>query len=161
MKIRGFRIELAEIEAVLCDHPSVDQAVAIVLEPGSARARIAAIVRPSGGRAALLHAATLADDLRTLLLASLPAYMVPSTIEPVERLPTTPNGKLDREAAGRLCTRSTGGGGAPRTPLERSIIQLWRELLPCDEIGPRDSFFELGGHSLLLVESRERLQVEI
>ncbi|MBB82917.1 MAG: non-ribosomal peptide synthase [Deltaproteobacteria bacterium] len=161
VKVRGFRIELGEIEAAMSAYPDVDQAVAVVLDERTARARIAGVVRLTGGRATGPGLATLTKDLRARLFESLPPYMVPGTIEIVPALPTTPNGKLDRAAVARLCTRATGSGGAPRTPLERSILDLWRDLLGVEKIGPADSFFELGGHSLLLVTSRERLHAEL
>ncbi|MEM9174218.1 MAG: amino acid adenylation domain-containing protein [Myxococcota bacterium] len=161
VKVRGFRMELGEIETAMTAHPDVDQAVVVVLDERTPRARLAAALRLVPERASGLDSATFAKDLRAHLFESLPPYMVPGAIETVGTLPTTPNGKLDRPAVARLCRRATGSGGAPRTPLERAIVDLWRDLLGVERIGPSDSFFELGGHSLLLVASRERLHAEL
>jgi FkbH-like protein len=38
---------------------------------------------------------------------------------------------------------------APRTPMEATVADIWREILGLDRVGIRDDFFALGGHSLL------------
>jgi hypothetical protein len=42
--------------------------------------------------------------------------------------------------------------------MERIVIEVWRELLEIDEVGPRDNFFALGGRSLLLLPMQEHLE---
>lgn len=53
----------------------------------------------------------------------------------------------------------------PRTELERTIAQVWQDVLGCDEIGVEDSFLDLGGDSLIglriLSRLRELFEVEI
>jgi NAD(P)-dependent dehydrogenase (short-subunit alcohol dehydrogenase family)/acyl carrier protein len=49
---------------------------------------------------------------------------------------------------------------APRTNIERSIADIWRELLGIDRVGIYDNFFELGGHSLLGTHVISRLRRE-
>ena len=92
MKLRGYRIELGEIEAALAGHPAVREAVVTVREdaPGG-RARSAPTSMVAEGPPA-------AAELRAALGAELPAYMVPSAFVFLDRLPRTPNGKLDRRA---------------------------------------------------------------
>lgn len=54
---------------------------------------------------------------------------------------------------------------APRTPTERTLADIWAELLDLDRVGVHDDFFDLGGHSLLatqvLSRVREAFQVEL
>src|SRR5690606_8385517 len=54
---------------------------------------------------------------------------------------------------------------APRTPIERTLGEIWRELLGVAPIGVADDFFALGGHSLLAAQLvsrvRERLHLEL
>jgi acyl carrier protein len=47
---------------------------------------------------------------------------------------------------------------APQTSLERTVADIWQEVLGIDRVGRHDSFFELGGHSLLAVQVAARLE---
>src|SRR5439155_1122878 len=91
IKLRGFRIELGEIETRLAEHPSVAAVAATVHTKGSKDPALVAYVVPAGEPAD-------GEELRRFLAASLPAYMVPTTIVALDGLPLTPNGKIDREA---------------------------------------------------------------
>ena len=94
--------------------------------------------------------------------------MVPALFVALERLPVTANGKLDRSAlpepdAGRLEGRRTYR--APETATERTLAEIWGELLGERSVGVDDDFFDLGGHSLLAAQVvsrvRERLSREL
>ncbi|HEX5601038.1 MAG TPA: acyltransferase domain-containing protein, partial [Pyrinomonadaceae bacterium] len=54
---------------------------------------------------------------------------------------------------------------APANDLEKTIAQIWHELLGIQDIGIYDNFFELGGHSLLgtmlLTRLRKMFQVDL
>jgi acyl carrier protein len=87
--------------------------------------------------------------------------MVPSLFVFLDRLPQTPNGKIDRRAlAGLDVVPSTDADRfvAPRTPLEEILAGIWAELLGVDRVGVEDNFFELGGHSLLAAQLMTRLR---
>ena len=89
------------------------------------------------------------DELRDFLRAKLPAYMVPATFVPLERLPLNQNGKVDRTALPKVdaAPRATQYQ-PPRTELEETIAAKWAELLRVERVGVLDDFFELGGDSL-------------
>jgi thioesterase domain-containing protein len=79
--------------------------------------------------------------------------LVPSVLVWLDRLPVTPSGKVDRgglPAVEGSFTRDALYRG-PRDSVELTLQQIWRGLLPVDDIGIDDNFFELGGHSLLAV----------
>jgi SAM-dependent methyltransferase/acyl carrier protein len=103
----------------------------------------------------------LVPALRNLLREQLPDYMVPSAFVLLEALPLTPNGKLDRKALpsphhfGSEMKRNLM---APGTELERTIANVWQEVLGVQNLGLSDNFFDLGGHSLLMVRLRSKLQ---
>ncbi|MFD0026546.1 amino acid adenylation domain-containing protein, partial [Streptomyces sp. NPDC058382] len=143
VKIRGFRIELGEIEAALTTHPSVAQAAVIAREDRPGLKTIAAYLVPVQGR-------TLPDtaQLRAHAADALPDYMVPSAFVPLEKLPLTPNRKLDRRAL-PLPEGARTEGRAPRTAREVRLCELFAGVLGLDEVSIDDSFFDLGGHSLL------------
>ncbi len=158
VKLHGFRIELEEIEAVLDRHPEVRASVAAVREDASGEKALVGYV--------VLEAASAVstDALRRFLGASLPAYMVPSVIVPLDELPVTANGKLDRSA---LPSPSIVRPilekpyVAPRTPVEERLAAIWQELLPVDRVGVDDNFFDLGGHSMLALKMVARVQDDL
>jgi amino acid adenylation domain-containing protein len=152
VKMRGFRIELAEIEAVLTQHPAVQEAAVVVREDPPGDKRLVAYVAPVPGRT------YSTGDLRKALRAKLPDYMMPAVFIPLAALPRTVNGKLDRRALPALDGRPPEDGPAPRTALERSIAAAWQEVLQVERVGLHDNFFDLGGHSLLVVRLHDRLR---
>ncbi|HEX2645530.1 MAG TPA: phosphopantetheine-binding protein, partial [Thermoanaerobaculia bacterium] len=106
-----------------------------------------------------------AAGLRDALRAKLPAYMVPAGFVLLDRLPVTPNAKVDRRALARLAPGPDGLDAAlegtfvePEGDLEGRIAAVWREVLGLERVGVRHNFFDLGGHSLLLVRLHARLQ---
>jgi len=148
VKVRGFRIELGEIETVLSQHPAVQQVAVLAREdtPGDTRLVAYVVADP-------VQAIT-ANDLRNQVKDSLPGYMMPSVFIFLEAFPLTPNGKLDRRAlpAPEISrpTIQTEFVEA-RTPAERTLTEIWREVLNAERVGINDNFFELGGDSLLVM----------
>src|SRR6185369_4175079 len=129
--------------------------------PGDARI-VGYVVREAGGE-------TNSADVREQLRRRLPDYMVPAALVTLERMPLSPNGKIDRRALpapdiGSQVRESTAYL-EPQSELEKTIVQCWRELLNVERIGLNDDFFDLGGHSLLaaqfLSRLRERTGVEV
>jgi amino acid adenylation domain-containing protein len=147
IKIRGFRIELEEIEAVLCQHPRVQQAVVVVKEE---QRLIAYVVFKQAQN-------TLVEELRRFLPEKLPEYMVPSAFIALKALPLTANGKIDRDA---LPDRDelSNNFASPRNPVEEVIASIWAEILNLKQVGIYDDFFALGGHSLLATQVISRLR---
>ena len=155
VKIRGFRIELGEIEAVLAEHPGVRQAAVHLWTVKADDARIVACCVPA-------KAGVLAPiSLRKYLRARLPEYMVPQYFLPVDEIPLTPNGKVDRR---RLPTpvvaeSRIGRHEAPSDPIEATIAEIWTQLIhPARPIGRIDKFFEMGGHSLLGINALRQIE---
>ncbi|WP_063740065.1 AMP-binding protein [Amycolatopsis jejuensis] len=145
VKVRGFRIELAEVEQVVEELPAITSAAAFVLESGAALG-IAAVVAPGN------HID--AGAIREHCLAKLPGHAVPSVVDLVLVLPTTGNGKVDRDALSQASgATGTGGGRAPSTPRESEVCAAWSELLERPVVDVDADFFELGGHSLLAAQA--------
>ncbi|MEU9763662.1 amino acid adenylation domain-containing protein [Streptomyces sp. NPDC047987] len=147
VKLRGLRIELGEIEAVLARHPSVAQTAAVVREDRPGHPRIVAYVTPERPGA---HPD--ADVLRAHAAGELPAYMVPSAFVTLDRMPLNTSGKTDRKALPAPDTDSTAGHIAPRTDTERTLCEIWAEVLDLADIGAQDNFFALGGDSILSIQ---------
>ncbi len=160
VKVRGFRIELGEIEAALERHPGVHRAVAVVREdaPGDRRIVVYVVLAADG---------VPVRELRAHLREYVPEYMTPSAFVPLEKLPLTGSGKVDRKAlpAPEGSPEAAAAYVAPRSRTEEALAGIWAEVLGLDRVGAEDNFFELGGHSLLAMRlvSRGRavLGVEI
>jgi amino acid adenylation domain-containing protein len=155
VKIRGFRVELGDIEAQLARHPGVAAVAVLAREDVERQKRLVAYIT------ATADAHLKPEDLRSFLVGVLPEHMVPSAFVTVDRLPQTPNGKLDRRAlpAPDYSTATARGGfEEPQGTAEKIIASVWRELLCLDHVSRRDNFFELGGHSLLIVSLVERMR---
>ena len=100
------------------------------------------------------------EALRAHLKPVLPEYMVPSAFVLLDRMPLTPNGKLDRRAlpAPELGAYVSRQYEAPQGEVEEILAGIWQGLLRVERVGRNDNFFELGGHSLLIVQMLERLR---
>ncbi|MBM7773069.1 amino acid adenylation domain-containing protein/non-ribosomal peptide synthase protein (TIGR01720 family) [Actinokineospora baliensis] len=150
VKLRGFRIELGEIEAVLSAHPNVAHAVAVVREDRTTR--LVAYVVPTAG-------ATV-DDLREWAARDLPEHMVPAAVVVLDRIPLTPNGKVDRAAlpapdfAGLTTTRQA------ETEAEQTLAAVFAEVLGVPAVGMDDDFFSLGGDSIISIQLVARARAE-
>ena len=154
VKVRGFRIELGEIETALKEHPDVSEAVVIVRKEEGIEKRLFAYVVPSHG------AAPTGGELRKHLAEKLPDYMIPSAFLSLESLPLTPHGKVDRAALPAPDGRRPAGERfvPPRTTLEKTLADVWKDILKVDRVGVEDNFFELGGHSLLATQVISRVR---
>ncbi|MFE7111620.1 amino acid adenylation domain-containing protein [Streptomyces sp. NPDC057575] len=153
VKLRGYRIELGEIETALLTHPTITGASVILREDVPGVQRLVAYVVPVGPLDA--------SALRAHLQRDLPDYMVPTAFVPLERIPLTPNSKTDRRALPAPASDRTGLDTVytgPRTDTERTVAEVWSEVLGVDRIGVHDDFFALGGHSLLATQVVSRLR---
>src|SRR5581483_6012745 len=93
VKVRGFRVELGEIEAVLNQHPQVQTSAVILRETEQQDKQLVAYVVSKPGMAL-----ASSQELQGYLRKYLPAYMSPAWFEPLEQLPLTVQGKVDRKA---------------------------------------------------------------
>ncbi|MEU5691912.1 non-ribosomal peptide synthase/polyketide synthase [Actinosynnema sp. NPDC020468] len=150
VKIRGFRVEPREVTAALTAVPGVVGAAVLALPDVGGSLRLVGYVVP----------ATLdAVDVRTRLGAVLPDYLVPAAIVPVDRIPLTTNGKVDRRALPAPVVHAVGR--APATPLETRLCALFATVLGVAQVGADDDFFALGGHSLLATRLIGAVRAEV
>ncbi|MBW8874483.1 MAG: amino acid adenylation domain-containing protein [Acidobacteria bacterium] len=162
VKVRGFRVELEEIEVALSQHPGVIAAVVVAWADAVDGKRLVGYLVPAG------DPAPTTSELRRFLLTKLPEHMVPASFMPLERLPRTPQGKVDRRALPepeRVRPDLDDGFVAPGTAEEEVLAAIWADMLGIERVGIHDNFFDLGGHSLLatrvIARVREAFAVDL
>ena len=149
VKIRGHRIELGEIEAALRGAVGVTAGVVHAVTFGPGDVRLIGYVTGKG-----------ADPvaLRSLLAETLPEIMVPSQIVVLDRMPLTPNGKIDRKALPKPMAEVAVDVVAAADGLEATIAGIWAAALGVQTVSITANFFDLGGHSLLVVQVQRQMR---
>ncbi|MBT6048445.1 MAG: amino acid adenylation domain-containing protein, partial [Candidatus Scalindua sp.] len=143
VKVRGYRIECGEVEQTLLKHPDIKEAVVVAVPIKEEMKELAAYL--------VCGEEITASELRDHVSRFLPEYMIPSWFIPLEQVPLTPNGKIDRKALPAPDGMEVSTGieyVAPRDELERQLASVWEDVLGREGIGIQDNFFEIGGHSL-------------
>ena len=143
VKIRGLRIELEEIESLMLKYSNISK-VAVVKQSIQNREFISAYY--------VANKRISTNELRKYLSEFLPRYMVPSYYIPLDDLPYTPNGKIDKKSLPlptEILNISEKNYIAPKTDIQKQLVTIWEKILNTKPIGINDNFFELGGDSLL------------
>ncbi|MGZ4163771.1 MAG: amino acid adenylation domain-containing protein, partial [Tumebacillaceae bacterium] len=156
VKIRGLRIEVGEIEMTLKQRDDIQDAVVVALADKGAEKRLVAYIVPR-------HADALPSgvELRAYLAARLPNYMVPALFVHLEKLPLSPNGKVDRRSLPAPTANDIlhdAAYTAPSNALEEMLVDIYADVLGVELVGIHDDFFALGGHSLLATQVLSRIR---
>ncbi|TQC38983.1 amino acid adenylation domain-containing protein, partial [Rhodococcus sp. WS4] len=141
VKVRGFRIEPGEVDAVLGAHPDVEYAATLTRTGPAGDLILVSYVVGSADLAPARLSAYLAERL--------PSYLVPSAIVPIDRIPLTPVGKLDRAALPDPRLDSPADPAhRPTSPVEETVANAFATVLGLEHVGVDDNFFAVGGNSL-------------
>lgn len=156
INIRGYRIEPGEIEALITVIPAVKQAVVVQNHDLGLTAYYEV---KDGERVSKAH-------VKKNLVKQLPEYMVPEQLVQA-KIPYNKNGKPDRLKLSKQAILSTRNNKSamPHSVIEKSIADIWNELLPIKNVSMDDDFFMLGGHSLkamhLLSKINNKFNIEL
>jgi amino acid adenylation domain-containing protein len=156
VKIRGHRVDVADVETALLEHVVIKETVVTAQVDPRNEKRLVAYFTPSQNEPLLER------DLHKFLELRLPGHMVPSAFVRLDRLPLSPDGKVDRQALPApdwTDSRLLGVNVAlPRNQVEKTIASVWQDVLQLEKVGIDDNFFDLGGHSLLMFSVHEKLR---
>jgi amino acid adenylation domain-containing protein len=153
VQIRGYRVELGEVEAALLRRPEVERAVVIAADAGAAKYLAAYVVLES-------ECSVQPSDLVESLARILPHHMIPSAFIRMKSLPTTPEGKVDRQALPDPRGEGETWGSdftRPASPTEEMLSSIVGSLLGLEVVGVDQNFFLLGGHSLFGAQLAARI----
>ncbi|AJQ25409.1 non-ribosomal peptide synthetase [Pelosinus fermentans] len=153
VKIRGYRIELGEIENQLLEHKAVKNAIVVDFTDVSKNKYLCAYI-VSEQELAL-------SELREHLTKTLPDYMIPAYFVQVEKIPLTPNGKIDRRTLPQPENMNVGTAYvAPRNEAEKKMTQIWQDVLGIERVGIEDNYLDLGGYSINAITLAFRINEE-
>jgi mycobactin peptide synthetase MbtF len=139
VKIRGFRVEPGEVAAALHRHPDV-------------RGAHVAVRRHRSGPRLVAYVATKADaaDLRRMLTATLPRYLVPHHVYVVDEIPLTRHGKVDDAALAAIeAIRGPDQSEGPATDTEAVLAEVLAEVLDAPTVDVTADFLDLGLDSIV------------
>ncbi len=141
VKLRGLRVELDEIEKVLNSYPNITRSIILVKTN-----------QVDGDYLAAYFTASKEidkDDLTRHMAKSLTPYMIPKVMMQLDRIPLTPNGKIDKKALPEIeVKKEVKNIKKASNALEEKLCQIFAKALGQDSIGIDDDFFDLGGTSL-------------
>jgi acyl-CoA synthetase (AMP-forming)/AMP-acid ligase II/thioesterase domain-containing protein/acyl carrier protein len=161
----GQKILPHEIDAVLAEHPAVEQTAAFAIPHPALGEDIAAAV--------VLRQGAVADEteMRNYMAARVGAARLPSRMFFVDEIPVTATGKPSRRQLAQLFAGAAHHAPAPRNspcpnasgdPMEQRIAVIWSRVLgvpaPLQE---NESFFALGGDSLAVAQMLTIIEAEI
>ncbi|WP_291580200.1 amino acid adenylation domain-containing protein [Clostridium sp. UBA6640] len=150
VKIRGYRIEVEEIENNLLENEFVKETVVLGRKDTDGYDYLCAYI--------VSDKKLTTSYLGEYLSERVPDYMIPSFFVQLDKIPVTPNGKVDRKALSELdrSIATVSEYEAPRNEIEEKLSTIWKEVLKVDRVGINDNFFELGGHSLKAISIAEK-----
>ncbi|MHB1474460.1 MAG: condensation domain-containing protein, partial [Dermatophilaceae bacterium] len=154
VKLHGLRIELGEIEAAVLSVPCVREAAAILHESSGHQMLVAYVAADNFD----------VGQAIALIKERLPEFMVPRRFIEIPALPTTANGKLDRNALPEPLSPLTADDAddaetaPPRTAEERVLAEIWQDVLGVEKFGLDTNLFRLGGDSITTIRIAARLR---
>jgi acyl-CoA synthetase (AMP-forming)/AMP-acid ligase II len=144
----GQKVQPQDVEAVLKDHPAVEDAAVFGVAHKTLGEEVAALVVLN----AVLNSGPVAEiELRRFAETRLTSYKVPHSIQFVDQIPRTGAGKLQRrllrDTYGQF-TNLEQAPEAPATETEKALAAIWESELRQGPISREANFFSLGGDSL-------------
>lgn len=159
IKIRGYRVELGEIENVIEKQENIKQCVVVKRKMKSGHDALIAYFTVKG---------EIKENIKEILNAQLPQYMVPQYFVKIEKMPYTPNGKIDRKSLPEPEeTEKERKIINARNEIDKELIKIIKKMLKVEKISLNDYLLELGGDSLTAITlstkilSRFNVQINI
>jgi len=148
IKIRGLRIELSEIENKLSNIEKIEKC-AVVYKKEPKNPHIVAFFTASKKLDI--------SDVRKELSKVLPTYMIPKYMVQIDKMPITPNGKINNKELSNIeIDISDTNYTLPKTDKQKLFCRILEDLLNV-KVGITDDLFELGLDSLIAIKFKVEL----
>lgn len=159
VKIRGLRIELPEIEKQMLSIYNISDCVVVKKEINGKDVLCAYYVE---------NGPVDKNSLRIALHAKLPEYMVPQYFVKMDKMPYTPNGKIDRKVLPIPDLKEAEVTIVkPRNDMDKKLVRIIESMLHISKVSIEDTLLDLGGDSLTAITlstkilSRFNVQINI
>ena len=139
IKLRGHRIEIEDIEKNLSNVKEILETAVLVKDEV-----IYAFCTTSQD--------IKEQEIKRKLKDTLPNYMIPNSIQILDKMPLTPSGKTDYKTLALLINPSTVSTNLPpQNEMQEKILECWKKIFERDDIGIQDDFFRIGGNSVMAI----------
>ncbi|MBB5647627.1 non-ribosomal peptide synthetase/type I polyketide synthase [Pedobacter cryoconitis] len=149
VKIRGHRIEMDEIRYEILGYDGISEVAVVAKEMGHDKSLVAYYVAEQ---------AVDAMSLKRFLADKIPYYMVPAYYVQLDKMPLTPNGKLDKKSLPDPQSDLETVYTAPAYDTETELLKIWSEVLGHDKISTHANFFDIGGDSLSIINVSSKIK---
>lgn len=140
IKIRGYRVEISEIENIALEYNGIKEVKIVVKKRGIDKKLI--MYFTSDKKINIAH-------LKKKFLFKLPRYMVPEYIMQIEKMPLTPNGKIDEKMLPDIDSiRESSNIVKPKNEVEEKLEKIVCQILQLNECSVEDNLFNIGLDSI-------------
>ena len=143
IKIRGYRVELGEIENAISNFKDISSC-AVIYKNIKNRHLLCAFYTS--------QKEISVSNLKQYLMNILPIYMVPNKFICLDKMPHTPNGKIDRKSLSSIEFIDDEDFVSPQNPIEETLCSIIKEIIDIDKINMNDNLFTIGFDSINIIE---------
>lgn len=152
VKIRGNRVELGEIENRILMFGEVKNAFVLACDRQDTKLLIAFLVFKN----IIVKNDLVIEKIQSYLETILPAYMIPNRFIQLDSLPLMVTGKVDTKKLLDIINFNKEVGfnlsDEQLCAKEKTIMDVWKNVLNLEKIDKKDNYFELGGDSILSIK---------
>lgn len=155
VKIRGYRVELGEIESAVKRVKGIKEAVVSFMTGGAGNKQLAAYYVPEQDEIA-------AEAIKVVIGKFLPDYMMPQYFVPIQVVPLSANGKIDRSKLPVPSVQKRVGIETMNAlnPMQSRLVNIWKKVFGVEDIRITDDFYSLGGDSIILMRMLDEINLE-
>lgn len=155
VKIRGNRVELSEIEDCIRQSKYIEDVTVQTFNKDGNNDIVAYIVlsKIASDKSVFTTKLELFNYVTKYIAKRKPDYMIPTYVVEIDSIPLNVNSKVDKDALPKPnVDHLQKKYVAPRSSLEKNIVEAFSHALDIKKLGIDDNFISLGGSSLLAMQ---------